>query len=189
MHSWQIPSERRTLPSELPGPSRRRTFQKRGNSQSPREEGHGHMQVSCSLPETPIFARGCDIPRTPHRRAPDVPPIATRTTPRPAGLQNSYRRTTLAPGTGNNTMGTNTMGTNVSLGRCYLQAFQSGSWGTSESDYLLILNNLESFEVLIKICIRLCTPHTRFLPSLSLHSNFLYFERGFEYQPQFLLLQ
>lgn len=73
------------------------------------------MQVSCSLPETPIFARGCDIPRTPHRRAPDVPPTATRTTPRPAGLQNSYRCTTLAPGTGNNTMGTN-----VSLGTSYI---------------------------------------------------------------------
>lgn len=73
------------------------------------------MQVSCSLPETPIFARGCDIPRTPHRRAPDVPPTATRTTPRPAGLQSSYRCTTLAPGTGNNTMGTN-----VSLGTSYI---------------------------------------------------------------------
>lgn len=75
-------AERRTLPSELPGPvSRRRTFQKR-SSTSPQES----MQTSCSLPETPIFARGCDIPRTPHRRAPE--PI-----PRPCGLQTgTYRR-------------------------------------------------------------------------------------------------
>ncbi|XP_046676864.1 uncharacterized protein LOC124365021 isoform X2 [Homalodisca vitripennis] len=96
-----IPSERRTLPSELPGPSRRRTFQKRGSSQSPREESH--MQVSCSLPETPIFARGCDIPRTPHRRAPDVP-AGPRTTPRPP-TTNSYRRTTLSTTPGNVTLG------------------------------------------------------------------------------------
>ncbi|KAJ8935086.1 hypothetical protein NQ314_013031 [Rhamnusium bicolor] len=41
------------------------------SSHSPQEEHH--LQTSCSLPETPIFARGCDIPRTPHRRAPDIP--------------------------------------------------------------------------------------------------------------------
>ncbi|XP_075213159.1 uncharacterized protein LOC142319586 isoform X2 [Lycorma delicatula] len=106
-----IPSERRTLPSELPGPSRRRTFQKR-NGHSPREESH--MQVSCSLPETPIFARGCDIPRTPHRRAPDVPGGA-RTAPRPGGLQTgSYRRTI---GTGHGTVGTG-----VSLGQAMVGA-------------------------------------------------------------------
>ncbi|XP_045469868.1 uncharacterized protein LOC123677412 isoform X3 [Harmonia axyridis] len=64
-----IPSERRTLPTELQD-SKRRFFQKR-SSQSPQEEMH--LQTSCSLPETPIFARGCDIPRTPHRRAPDIP--------------------------------------------------------------------------------------------------------------------
>ncbi|KAL3280692.1 hypothetical protein HHI36_003929, partial [Cryptolaemus montrouzieri] len=64
-----IPSERRTLPTELQE-SKRRFFQKRA-SQSPQEELH--LQTSCSLPETPIFARGCDIPRTPHRRAPDIP--------------------------------------------------------------------------------------------------------------------
>ena len=81
MFFLQNGAERRTLPSELPGPvSRRRTFQKR-SSTSPQD----NMQTSCSLPETPIFARGCDIPRTPHRRAPD--PI------RPGVLQNStYRR-------------------------------------------------------------------------------------------------
>ncbi|XP_069677204.1 ras-associated and pleckstrin homology domains-containing protein 1 [Periplaneta americana] len=77
----EVPAERRTLPSELPGPLRRRTFQKRG-AQSPREEA---LQTSCSLPETPIFARGCDIPRTPHRRAPEIPSMA-RTAPRPGGL-------------------------------------------------------------------------------------------------------
>ncbi|CAG9838650.1 unnamed protein product, partial [Diabrotica balteata] len=64
-----IPSERRTLPTELQ--EKRRPFQKRASQQSPQEEHH--LQTSCSLPETPIFARGCDIPRTPHRRAPDVP--------------------------------------------------------------------------------------------------------------------
>ncbi|KAK5646312.1 hypothetical protein RI129_004776 [Pyrocoelia pectoralis] len=62
-----IPPERRTLPAELQG-TKRRTYQKRSNS---REEHH--LQTSCSLPETPIFARGCDIPRTPHRKAPDIP--------------------------------------------------------------------------------------------------------------------
>ncbi|XP_024082787.1 uncharacterized protein LOC106665612 isoform X2 [Cimex lectularius] len=86
----EIPGERRTLPTELQGPSRRRTLQKRNCGV--REEGSGgHMQVSCSLPETPIFARGCDIPRTPHRRAPDVP-ITSRTTPRQMP-SSSYRST------------------------------------------------------------------------------------------------
>ncbi|KAJ8975829.1 hypothetical protein NQ317_001225 [Molorchus minor] len=65
-----IPPERRTLPSELQD-AKRRPFQKRSSQQSPQEEHH--LQTSCSLPETPIFARGCDIPRTPHRRAPDIP--------------------------------------------------------------------------------------------------------------------
>nr|XP_023012011.1 uncharacterized protein LOC111502228 [Leptinotarsa decemlineata] len=63
-----IPPERRTLPTDIQ--DKRRPYQKRA-SQSPQEEHH--LQTSCSLPETPIFARGCDIPRTPHRRAPDVP--------------------------------------------------------------------------------------------------------------------
>nr|CAD7440246.1 unnamed protein product [Timema bartmani] len=89
----EIPSERRTLPSELPGPLRRRTFQKR-TAQSPQTET---LQTSCSLPETPIFARGCDIPRTPHRRAPDIPSMA-RTAPRPGGLSTSgYRRVGTGP--------------------------------------------------------------------------------------------
>lgn len=61
--------ERRTLPTELQE-SKRKPFQKR-SAHSPQEEHH--LQTSCSLPETPIFARGCDIPRTPHRRAPDIP--------------------------------------------------------------------------------------------------------------------
>lgn len=113
-------SERRTLPNDLPGPShvRRRAFQKRSSS-SPQESG---LQTSCSLPETPIFARGCDIPRTPHRRAPDVPPgssgsmragasgtssSAAGTATRPGGLHtSSYRK--MGPGG----LG---MGTGVSL--------------------------------------------------------------------------
>ncbi|CAH1113810.1 unnamed protein product [Psylliodes chrysocephalus] len=71
-----IPSERRTLPTEFQ--EKRRPFQKRASQQSPQDEHH--LQTSCSLPETPIFARGCDIPRTPHRRAPDVP--GNQTAPR-----------------------------------------------------------------------------------------------------------
>lgn len=75
---FQVPAERRTLPTDLPGPSRRRPFTKR---HSPSTEacsssgGSGSvvgnvvansgMQTSCSLPETPVFARGSDIPRTP----------------------------------------------------------------------------------------------------------------------------
>ncbi|PNF20336.1 hypothetical protein B7P43_G13212, partial [Cryptotermes secundus] len=100
----EVPPERRTLPSELPGPLRCRTFQKR-STQSPREET---LQTSCSLPETPIFARGCDIPRTPHRRAPDIPGVA-RTAPRPGGLATGgYRRTGAGPLLGH--------GTGVALG-------------------------------------------------------------------------
>ncbi|XP_057326203.1 uncharacterized protein LOC130668121 isoform X2 [Microplitis mediator] len=70
-----VPVERRTLPTDLPGPSRRRTTTK----QSPSTDnamgtpimgtiappGNSGMQTSCSLPETPVFARGSDIPRTP----------------------------------------------------------------------------------------------------------------------------
>ncbi|CAD1475076.1 unnamed protein product, partial [Heterotrigona itama] len=98
----QIPVERRTLPTDLPGPSRRRPFTKRhspsaepcssvgnggcsGNNTSANNganngacsssssagitgnivTGTSGMQTSCSLPETPVFARGSDIPRTP----------------------------------------------------------------------------------------------------------------------------
>ncbi|XP_017888856.1 dentin sialophosphoprotein isoform X2 [Ceratina calcarata] len=94
----QIPVERRTLPTDLPGPSRRRPFTKRhspssmepcssagngscansvtanGASNSSNNNGStignmatgsSGMQTSCSLPETPVFARGSDIPRTP----------------------------------------------------------------------------------------------------------------------------
>lgn len=76
---FQNTTERRTLPSEFPGPvARRRTYQKK-SSTLPQE----NSQTS-SLPETPIFARGCDIPRTPRRGADAI---------RPGGLQNStYRR-------------------------------------------------------------------------------------------------
>uniref|UniRef100_A0ABD2W1M0 Uncharacterized protein n=1 Tax=Trichogramma kaykai TaxID=54128 RepID=A0ABD2W1M0_9HYME len=85
----QVPVERRTLPTDLPGPSsrRHRPFTKRlspsteactpGGSGSVVQSGSvvgttssanggvGVMQTSCSLPETPVFARGSDIPRTP----------------------------------------------------------------------------------------------------------------------------
>lgn len=103
-----------TLPPDLPSStsSRRRLmssgFPKR-SAQSPREERR--LQTSCSLPETPIFARGwdlqkwiswiwlnnlnwfhfrCDIPRTPHRRAPDPPgSCGSRTNPRQSNLNSS----------------------------------------------------------------------------------------------------
>lgn len=58
-----MPSPRSTLPPDLPSTnsSRRRLassgFPKR-SAQSPREERRPHLQTSCSLPETPIFARG-----------------------------------------------------------------------------------------------------------------------------------
>ncbi|KAI5742112.1 hypothetical protein M8J77_003408 [Diaphorina citri] len=84
-----VPPERRTLPTDLPGPSRRRAgpggFVKRG-SLSPR--GTPGPDSTSSLPETPLFSR-CDIPRTPHRRAPDVPTMC-RTAPRP-GTGGTYR--------------------------------------------------------------------------------------------------
>ncbi|XP_026825819.1 uncharacterized protein LOC105281076 isoform X2 [Ooceraea biroi] len=78
----EVPVERRTLPTDLPGPSRRRPFTKRhspsaeacssggssggGGTGGSVAAGTGSgMQTSCSLPETPVFARGSDIPRTP----------------------------------------------------------------------------------------------------------------------------
>lgn len=80
-----VPIERRTLPNDLPGPSRRRTSSRHSpstenaacsssissNSGTPMMGtmimpiGNSGMQTSCSLPETPVFARGSDIPRTP----------------------------------------------------------------------------------------------------------------------------
>lgn len=83
--SRNVPSERRTLPTELQ--EKRRTYQKR-SSHSPQEEHH--LQTSCSLPETPIFARGCDIPRTPHRRAPEIPGMSgNQTAPRQSSTMSS----------------------------------------------------------------------------------------------------
>ncbi|XP_055902048.1 uncharacterized protein LOC129938471 isoform X2 [Eupeodes corollae] len=65
----------------LPGSYSRRTPP---TQTTPREENR--LQTSCSLPETPIFARGCDIARTPHRR-PTEPTVGgggsvSRTAPR-----------------------------------------------------------------------------------------------------------
>ncbi|CAH0557140.1 unnamed protein product [Brassicogethes aeneus] len=77
-----VANERRTLPSEPL--DKRRPYQKRA-SHSPQEELH--LQTSCSLPETPIFARGCDIPRTPHRRAPEIP--GSQTAPRQSNTMGS----------------------------------------------------------------------------------------------------
>uniref|UniRef100_A0A336LXU0 CSON007459 protein n=1 Tax=Culicoides sonorensis TaxID=179676 RepID=A0A336LXU0_CULSO len=78
-----------TLPSDLPGSinSRRRVIPAgypRRAAQSPTKDER-RLQSSCSLPETPIFGRGCDIPRTPHRRAAPETPVSSisRTAPRP----------------------------------------------------------------------------------------------------------
>lgn len=48
--------------------ARRRTLQ-RQNRDVPR----GALQTSASLPETPVFARGCDVPRTPPRNSTGPP--------------------------------------------------------------------------------------------------------------------
>lgn len=72
-----VPSERYTVSLEQQE-SKRKPFQKRV-MHSP--QGEHYLQTSCSLPETPIFARGCDIPRTPHRKAPDIP-TGAQTAPR-----------------------------------------------------------------------------------------------------------
>ncbi|CAH1997139.1 unnamed protein product [Acanthoscelides obtectus] len=81
-------SRHTTLPEVPPHRAPRRPFAKqRSAAGSPQDEmppplpAHG-LQTSCSLPETPIFARGCDVPRTPHRKAPDVPGGGSQTAPR-----------------------------------------------------------------------------------------------------------
>lgn len=88
-HRSSSSQERRTLPTDLPGTKRRpiqkRTSDSHGEISSSSLSHHSQMQTSCSLPETPIFARGCDIPRTPHRKAPEVPErtqFGHRTAPR-----------------------------------------------------------------------------------------------------------
>lgn len=64
--------------------SRRRTFQRqRGRDECPLGaaggSGGGGLQTSASLPETPVFGRGCDVPRTPHRRTTDTGPRQSST--------------------------------------------------------------------------------------------------------------
>lgn len=73
------------------GPQRRggRSYGSKRDSSVGSSGGGEGMQTSCSLPETPIFARGCDIPRTPHRRAaPDVP-SGNATAPRQSSTMSS----------------------------------------------------------------------------------------------------
>ncbi|XP_065078715.1 mucin-2 isoform X2 [Ochlerotatus camptorhynchus] len=121
-HASTSPHAPGTLPPDLPGcNSRRRVitggYQKR-TAQSPREERC--LQTSCSLPETPIFARGsCDIPRTPHRRAPEVPPhgSGSRTAPR------TNTNTTSSLGSSVVGIGTSTIGGRQ---RSISQAFANG---------------------------------------------------------------
>ncbi|XP_021700249.1 uncharacterized protein LOC5577722 isoform X2 [Aedes aegypti] len=121
-HASTSPHAPGTLPPDLPGcNSRRRVitggYQKR-TAQSPREERS--LQTSCSLPETPIFARGsCDIPRTPHRRAPEIPPhgSGSRTAPR------TNTNTTSSLGSSVVGIGTSTIGGRQ---RSISQAFANG---------------------------------------------------------------
>ncbi|XP_039950058.1 uncharacterized protein LOC120767834 isoform X2 [Bactrocera tryoni] len=75
---------------------------KRSLKQSPREELR--LQTSCSLPETPIFARGsCDIPRTPFRRQPESAISGSRTAPRSSTSHSINMGNTMGgiPGGGN----------------------------------------------------------------------------------------
>ncbi|XP_053696056.1 uncharacterized protein LOC128743487 isoform X2 [Sabethes cyaneus] len=120
-HASTSPHAPGTLPPDLPGCNSRRRiitggYQKR-TAQSPREERS--LQTSCSLPETPIFARGCDIPRTPHRRAPEVPPhgSGSRTAPR------ANTNTTSSLGSSVVGIGTSTVGGRQ---RSISQAFANG---------------------------------------------------------------
>ncbi|XP_034669763.1 uncharacterized protein LOC117902466 [Drosophila subobscura] len=77
---------------------------KRSLKQSPREEHR--LQTSCSLPETPIFARGCDIPRTPYRRQNEpLPASGCRTAPR-SSTSNSINMGTSILGIGGGNYGT-----------------------------------------------------------------------------------
>ncbi|KAL9930847.1 uncharacterized protein ACN427_000122 isoform 1-T2 [Glossina fuscipes fuscipes] len=77
---------------------------KRSLKQSPREEHR--LQTSCSLPETPIFARGCDIPRTPYRRTPnEMTPIGSRTAPRSNTSNNINMGNSILGISGGNTYG------------------------------------------------------------------------------------
>ncbi|XP_017081472.2 uncharacterized protein LOC108114840 [Drosophila eugracilis] len=78
---------------------------KRSLKQSPREEHR--LQTSCSLPETPIFARGCDIPRTPYRRQNEPLPVVSgsRTAPR-SSTSNSINMGTSVLGIGGSNYGT-----------------------------------------------------------------------------------
>ncbi|KAG7212663.1 hypothetical protein KM043_012944 [Ampulex compressa] len=101
----EVPVERRTLPTDLPGPSRRRPFTKRHSpsAEACSSSGNGGgaggtvatgsgMQTSCSLPETPVFARGSDIPRTPQHAG---NPTQTRRQPgwyAPTTATTGYRR-------------------------------------------------------------------------------------------------
>ncbi|KAK2575869.1 hypothetical protein KPH14_007241 [Odynerus spinipes] len=137
----EVPVERRTLPTDLPGPSRRRPFTKRHSPSMENGSGSGSgngnggingngnggasgttlvvpttigggtavgggtttivsttgiatgMQTSCSLPETPVFARGSDIPRTPQHAGNN--PTQTRRQPgwyAPTTATTGYRR-------------------------------------------------------------------------------------------------
>ncbi|XP_043275643.1 uncharacterized protein [Venturia canescens] len=117
----EIPVERRTLPTDLPGPSRRRAMTTK--RQSPSTDGTvdcgtggsatgsvapggstlgttvlgvgcpgSGMQTSCSLPETPVFARGSDVPRTPQHAGNPTQPRRQPGWYAPTTATTGYRR-------------------------------------------------------------------------------------------------
>ncbi|XP_053600356.1 uncharacterized protein LOC128669079 isoform X2 [Plodia interpunctella] len=67
-------TDRRTLPTVIldigASGARRRTLQRQSRDAV---SGRGPLQTSASLPETPVFARGCDVPRTPPRNSTGPP--------------------------------------------------------------------------------------------------------------------
>ncbi|KPJ06468.1 hypothetical protein RR48_14207 [Papilio machaon] len=65
-------TDRRTLPTDVGASgARRRTLQRQNRDTS--AGCRGPLQTSASLPETPVFARGCDVPRTPPRNSTGPP--------------------------------------------------------------------------------------------------------------------
>lgn len=53
--------------------ARRRTLQRQNREAAGVGGVRGPLQTSASLPETPVFARGCDVPRTPPRNSTGPP--------------------------------------------------------------------------------------------------------------------
>lgn len=69
--------------------ARRRTLQRQNREAS---GGRGPLQTSASLPETPVFARGCDVPRTPPRNSTGPPRNNTMNSIQSIGNVDSLKR-------------------------------------------------------------------------------------------------